>query len=97
MKNMTIEITLPNGKTLLMGSGTLALGIKCHELAIAQATEAFQKLATATARVTPKPVGSSSDLERLIKMLRLEARELLIEAEKQKPPMWAKKWKGQRS
>lgn len=99
MKNMNVEnltMTLANGQTLLLGSVTWNCGFKSHELAIAKASEAFQKLATATARVTLKPVDSSSE-QILIKAFRAELQDLLIEAEKQKPPMWAKKWKGQRS
>lgn len=93
-ENMTL--TLPTGETLLMGSRTLMIEPKCPGAAIRDAEEAFQKLATATARVTLKPVDSSSE-QILIKAFRDEVREILIEAEKQKPPIWAKKWKGQRS
>lgn len=92
-----VQIQLPDGTLVVLGSRTLDEMRKCPSEAIQKAAEMYQKLdhAMATACVTLQRVDSSSELRR--EFLEAFRRELLIAAEKNKPPFWAKKWKGQRT
>lgn len=96
----SLTITLKDGRTIALGRGILIEGIKCPGGMLENASQAYQKLdhAMATARVTLRPDATSNGaLDAMLAALREEMRNILIDAEKQKPPFWAKTFKGQRS